>query len=721
MDETTAPSEDVTQTVPGDGTVPTAPPEKPGDDPEDLNKSIAKYLKERMDGSKDQIKQFLNEWQGNVERRMGRTTISSFASAIFTSGVPTDDDSQAEINPDWSLTKTKTANLYSQVPTVQLTHENKIYGPAVSPFQRSINYELSEKRAHVSTAMNEVFNDVVNAAGIGAVECGYTARFEPKQVPVEDTIPGPQGPLKVATLPPELLQKLVQAGVVHMKEIQSVVSDKLYVTRFSPTDLLVPREFTGSNFDDADYVGRKGRISWAEGKSEFKLDEADKKELLDAYSGKDDDNLRAGNDRSTAMMNVRALRYNVIYYWRHRFDPDEKHFDAIWKLVFLDGKSEPVIHEQWKGQELDEQSKKYVGALKFPIRILTLTYITDNPIPPSDTAAGRPQVDDMRRSRQQMFQNRERSLPMRWFDVNRVDPLIQQLLMNGTWQGMIPCNGPGDKTFGEVARASYPSEDLAFDNVCKQDLLEAWHIGPNQQGVGSSRQTKSQVENVQANFATVMGQERAATARFFLGIVEVLSGLMALYSDFPLLAPDERAAMEKAWDHKHILHDLAFNILPDSTILLDAPAQLAKLSQFLNLTVKSGFVNPLPIIIKMAELSGLDPAEVVIQPQPKGPEDPNLSFRFAGKDDLMNPMVAGMLAKHKQLPTPEEMAAGKKALRAAQSYDDDTPPSPEGAQAPPGAKGAAGLPPPNPAAPKGAHEGWVLGSRIAKRSRDVNG
>jgi hypothetical protein len=703
------------------------PPQTAGMSParanDETNTAIVKYLKDRLSGSKDDRKQHMAEWRSNVDRRLGGR-VGIFAGSFGGNAIVDEAESQAEINPDWSLTKTKTANLYSQLPTVQLTHVHPRFGPAVGPLAKSLNYELGDTRAHISVAMMEVLNDVVNAAGIGGVEVGYAARFTTKTVAVEDTIPGANGqPLPTTDLSEAQLQQLAGAGILHLKTMDVVVSDKFYVSRFSPSELITPAEFLGSCFDDADYVGRSGAMSWAEGKSAFNLNDQDKETLLAGFGTRQEsDTLRSGDIRGSALQNLKVIHYDTLYYWRHRFDPEEQHFDSIWKMVFVEGKDEPVIHEAWKGQQLDPQTNTYIGSLKFPIRFLTLTYITDNPIPPSDTAAGRPQVNDMRRSRRQMFENRERSQPMRWFDVNRVDPTIQDLLMKGNWQGMIPSNGPGDRAFGEVARASYPSEDLAFDRTAKDDLNEVWHLGTNQQGVGGGvQQTATQVTNVQANFATVIGQDRAATATFFLGICSVLTGLLALYSDFPLLAPDEREAMEKAWDRKHILHDLAFTIRPDATIMLDSRERFQRLSEFLNLTVKSGFVNPLPILAEMAELSGLDPSLVVVPPQPKGPEEPNISFRFSGKDDLMNPMVAAMLAKHQQLPTPDEMNAAKAALRSAQSLD--APESSESASAspaaPPGAGGVAGSPPPEPATPEDAHPGWTLGSRVMKRSRDM--
>src|SRR3990167_3010153 len=156
-------------------------------------KEIADYFAGRIEASKRDTKQRLPEWKKNVELRLGRP--SSLASGV----TDVNDDSQAEINPDWSLTKTKTANLFSQVPFVSGTHENKQYAPAIPPFIKSLNYELGEKRANVGVVMEERLNDTVNAAGVGVAYVGYAARFVPKTVPAVE---------QLRQLPPEILSQL---------------------------------------------------------------------------------------------------------------------------------------------------------------------------------------------------------------------------------------------------------------------------------------------------------------------------------------------------------------------------------------------------------------------------------------------------------------------------------------------------------------------------------
>lgn len=651
-------------------------------------------FRSRVEASEAQNRRFHGEWKRNVELRLGRVA------SQYTGGVSVEDQVQTEVNPDWSLTKTKTANLYSQVPQVQLTHESEQFAAAIPPFAKSLNFELGEKRANVGIAMGEVLNDVVNAAGVGAVVVGYAARFETIEVPAIDT----------SMIPPAQLPALLATKQIETKSVQRVTSDRFYVTRVSPKDLLWPAEFTGSNFDQADYLGYRGRLSWAEAKHEFNLPDDQKEKVLGGARVKQDDTLQSQPESGASDHQV--VTFKRVYYWRHRVDPEEPSFHAIWELVFVDGMEQPALHRAWKGQRIEEGAREYVGACKFPIRVLTLTYISDNPIPPSDSSAGRPQVNDLRRSRSQMFQNRERSVPLRWFDVNRVDPVIQDQLMRGTWQGMIPSNGPGDRSVGEIARASYPSEDLSFDRATKADLMESWQIGPNQSGtVSSSGTTKAEVETIQGNFATVIGQERGRVASFFLSIAEVLAGLMVLYSDFPILTSEERQQMEQAWDRRRVLHQLVLKIRPDSTVLIDSQERVRRLLNLLNMTAKSGVVNILPIMTELVELHGMDPAKVIKPPQTSGPEEPAMSYRFSGKDDLMNPIVMSMLIRSKQAPSPEELEAAKALLASAQGPI--TSPQPQPSMGPP-------PPPEEPVVPPTDHPDWTSASKVVKRSRDVH-
>lgn len=696
-----SPSDELLVTLPAAGSSDAASEKSDDKDDKKLDKEaeeeVVKYFKNEIAQSKRERKTRLDQWRRNVHARLGKTV----GAVENTADSEIANDLQSEVNPDWSLTKTKTANLFSQVPVVRGTHLNKKYAPAIQPFLKQLNYDLGPKRANVAALMEECLADAINAAGFGCAFVKYVARFDEKEVP--DASPMMQ------QLPEALQSLAAKVGAIKTKKVTVTTSAKIDAKRFSPKNFLWPKGFEGSDFDDADWLGRDGSMPWGEAKNEFKLKDEDKATVIGDKSERTDERLSEPMDGHDADGMFEEVEYQDIYYWRHRVDPDEKSLKTIWRLCFVKGIDKPVIHEQWKGQELVEGTYDYVGSCKYPIRVLTLTYISDNPIPPSDTEAGQPQVADMRLSRSQMFMNRRYSTPLRWFDSNRVNAEVRDLLMRGYFQGFIPTNGEGSRVVGEIARASYPGEDLAFDRQVKGDLMETWQVSPAQSGVyQAGERTKAEVELTQANFTTRIGQERFKTTTFFLGIVEVMAGYEALYSDFPVLSDEERQTMEQAWDRKTILHDLVFDVLPDSTIVLDSEQRIQRALRALNMTMQSGLINPAIPIAEIWNLSGFDAAEIMMPPSDKRPDAPNISYRFSGKDDLMNVAVMSLLVENKQNPSPQSVETAKAILADVGMPFGQAPPQQPGANV----NTEQQAPPVNP--------DMGLAPKIASRSADMN-
>jgi hypothetical protein len=426
--------------------------------------------------------------------------------------------------------------------------------------------------------------------------------------------------------------------------------------------------------------------------------------------------------------------FDEIYYWRYLYHEDEKYFSAIQRVVFVDGIDDPVVNEKWKGQKFDEETNTYTGACKPPVRVLTMHYISSECIPPSESAVTRPTVKQLMRGRDQMMEQRDHSKPIRWIDSNRADADIITSLMQGDWQGFIPTQGPGDKIIGEVARSNYPQENMEFDRQFKADLMEARSLGPNQMGVvASGPRSAAETKTVQANFTTVISQQRARCTAFMIGIADVLFGLMALYDDWEL--PDQQEGQElQNWDRTRINQELAFTIRLDSTVLLDSEQRIDRVMRFLNIAGKSGRVKPDPILAELAALSGLDPDEVIAPPDVKGPPPPNLSFRFSGAADLMNPLALAMLVEANMAPKPEAMQAAYRMLQDVATNNPTVPLviEPKGGQlvpdpgvilkpqpAVPPAPPMAGGPPPPPGPGDNAmsdeHPDWQATDRINSR------
>jgi hypothetical protein len=662
----------------------------------------------RIDVCKSYRRKLIANWTVSIDYRRGKPFQSQ-----------TDED-QVAVNLDWSLTKAKTAALFSQVPKVRLSHGGDTL-PSASPWASKLESKINDTliQAGIETAMDECLPDCINAAGIGVVLVSYDVMTEDRQVPKHD---------------PTLSED--DSTEPEMETIPHVLDHRYTTQRISPADLLWPINFTGANFDDAPWIGRTGRVTWAEAVQKFGLTEEDHDKVVGEGQPVMD---RLSHDVERDKIGADDMViFEEIFYKEFKYNEEAQSYTAIHHLVFVSGKEKPVVDEPWNGQQVQPDGS-VVGAVLFPIRVLTLTYITDETIPPSDSAIGRPQVNEINKARTQMIKQRERSLPIRWFDVNRVDPAIQQGLMKGTWQAMIPVQGEGTRTIGEVSRAQMPQENFMFDKIAKSDLNEEWTIGPNASQIEAAS-VGDPLQNKQG-FNTQAGRERAKVASFFVGIAQVLGGLICLYEDPSIFGEGFNPSISKI---------LTFSVLADSTVLLDASQKLFRMNQFVNMYAKSGWINIEPVLQEIAILTGLEPS-VVKAPSPKPPVEPNISLRLTGVEDMLNPLTLAFLMKSGQAPDAALIEQAKALIQQAvvppQAPQDPTqagmppqaggppqpgqPPQPGAPPIPPGLPHGVGAPlpapvqgpppgspSPSPQPPKmgEAHPNWATMPAINKRS-----
>jgi hypothetical protein len=660
---------------------PTDVPAAPQDNAADAaTKKRWAEFRQRVEITKTYRKKLIQNWTTNIDFRRGKAFSSQW-----------DDDSIA-VNLDWSYTKTKQAALFSQVPKVRVVHhpESLGAGPWVNAFERRLNNTLV--KAGIEAAMDEVMPDVINAAGVGIVLVAYEALTQQKEVPTVD----------LSIFPPEVQMEAMQTGLlfgedIPMETVPETVDKRYTVRRISPADFLWPVDFTGSDFDNAPWLGYSGRMPWAEAASRFNLTDADKDKFL-TEDRTMMDRLSTDVDKGQTY-NDDKVGYDEIFYHSYQYDTETKAFGAIHHLVFLHGKTDPVVDEPWRGQAQNPQNpSQIVGSLKKPIRVLTLTYLSDEDIPPSDSAVGRAQVIELNRGRTQVNRQRARNSPWTWYDVNRLDPAIQAALMKGTWQHAIPVQGDGQRIIGTVAQPAMHPENFKFDEIAKADLQEIWTIGSNQLGVGGAVETKGEAGIIQTNFQTKVGRERAKVASFFVGIAEVLGGFMCMYED--------PASFGEGFDPT-ISERLGYSILADSTVLVDSKQRLEQLNNFVNTYAKSGFVNVEPVLQEIATLVGLDPTTVIRKPEPQSPPPPNISLRLTGGEDMMNPLLLAFMLKTGQAPEPELIDKAKALIQSSVVL-------PEPGQMPP----AQGLPPGPPMNIGEANPQAGLLPAITKRAED---
>lgn len=654
--------------------------------------------------SKEKRDELIPNWQLNVDERRGK----EFDAAA--------DEGRSMVPMDWTLTKTKAAQLFSQMPQMRLIPRQPAFDEAVPVAAKIVNDLLT--MANVEAVMSECVVDCVNAAGIGAAIVRYEALTMQVELPAVD----PQAIAMAAMAAPDAPIVEDAANPVPQMATQRITARRFCVDRISPSDLLWPRSFRLSDWNKAPWLGHSARGPWAKIKKLLNLPDDVKDKVVGAANkrrDKDLSNLTEADKKSQDEL----VEYDEVFYWRYIYHEDERYYDSIQRVVFVAGLDEPVINEPWKGQRFDTENGGYLGSCLLPIRILTLNYISDEAIPPSDSAIIRPQVKELQESRQHMKDQRKHSRPLRWFDVDNVDPSITGDLIKGTWQGMIPTIGAGDRAIGEVARTAYPRENLEFDRILKQDIQEAVSVGPNQAGMfASGERSASEAQIVDKSFQTEISLQRAKVAAFFVGIAQVLFGLWALYgvvepTGIGAALSDEDKQRLESWDRTRINQKFVADVRADSTVRVDAQELVQQLTSTLNVTAQSGFINPKPLIKKILEANGLDPMEVLVDPQPKGPEPPKISYSFKG-EDLFNPVVLAIIAKSGQAPTAEELEAGKLMALAMQ-----TPLAPKlpTAGAPPAAAAgevpAGGEMPPtqNPQVPEKAFPEYESSPRVNTR------
>lgn len=583
----------------------------------------------------------VKEWQTNKDYRLNQPYLTS-------SG-----EDRIAVPLDWTLTKQKVASLFSQVPAVRVSHPPQTVAPDVLPWVHSYEQRINDVNiaAGIEGVMDETIPDCVSTAGIGIAIVAREAITEQVEVPALD----------METLPPILQQIILTTGVmpdgspIPTEMVPRELDSRYTVTRISPVDFLWPLTFNGSDYNKAPWIGRTGRTSWSEAVQRFGLMEDDKIKVIGEDRGTLDrlDRLEDAHEEEAAELED-SVAFDEIFYKDFQFDTSARSYDSIHHVVFVHGKKDPVIDEPWQGQRQDQETGQLIGALKYPIRVLTLTYISDEAIPPSDTAIGRSPVDEVNAYRTNNMLQRKHSLPARWINTDRIDPTVAYTLMRGVFQGMIPIQGIGTNAIGEVPRSAMPQENYIGDRTSKNDLMESWQVGGGLWG--SDIETKAEVDAASHGMETRISRERAKVGAFFVGIAEVLGGLISIFEDPASFGEGFSPLVSRT---------LSYSILADSTVLLDSNQLLKRRMQFLNFTAKSGWVNIEPVLKEIAALHGLDPAVVIRPPEPGRPDPMNISLRMTGSEDLYQPLMLAMVMEHGLGPSPQRIEEAKKLIEIA--------------------------------------------------------
>jgi len=612
-------------------------------------------------------------WQVNVDFRKNK---------VYAATDETQD--RIAVPVDWARTKNKIAQLFFQVPAIKAKARRPEFVGAAALYAAAVTFELEhEIRAH--HLMDECLSDAVNAAGMGIALIGYDASFEevttpaidlsvrtPAEIEAMQQPPAPPAAPAAAPAPPaDGMEPPAAAPVappttgIPQMDAKRTVYQCYYGRRISPSQFLWPPDFTGSDWQKAEWLGYEDRIPLAEAlrrkwvDDDYEAEMGDKLESMSSSEDQDPDSEPVG----------KYVKFSQIFYKKSVLDPEEKDPRKLGMVVMIDGKKEPVVDEDFRWQAYDAQTRTWGGLTSFPLKVLTLVYVSDEDVPPSDSEIGRPQVKELNKSRTQMLQQRDRSAPMRWFDVNMVDEAIADQMEHGTYQGMIPMNGPGNNAIGEVARANYPRETFQFQQIIEKDLDSGWSMGPDQLGYAMGGDTSAAEANHIANAASVrLDYERAKVLRFFLDIAEGVGSLLQLFQDdekwVELEGPDGLKQLQ-AWNNSKVRGDYAFEAKPDAAIKIDVGQKRVESLNVYKLLRRDPLANGQEILKDVLEWHGFDLSKAMVPPAPPPPKPATLRYTFKG-EDLTNPVVVALVQANSEKPlTPQDLAAAKKLMSDA--------------------------------------------------------
>lgn len=708
----------------------------------------------RVEASRSVKRDILRTWQDNVAYRKGKP---------FRTG--SNVDTMVNVPEDWSRTKNKQAQLFYQIPEVKLKARRPEFMGATAVFAAALNFELTQ-RVHPEHMMNECLADVINASGIAICEVGYDATFE--DVPLGEAglgaggdsslglgadasasalppplspsggamspMPGAPGQQVTTEQPPQGLGAPPQPpvpptpptmpempGMGGAQTVAKPIYECFFAERISPAHFLWPVEFVKSDWQKASWLGKEGYMLLAEAKRRKWVGPNAKGVSID-----DRDWLLSMDDNAIRSKSTDSyIKYVICYYRPYDFDPEDKDPKKIKQVILVeeggDEKSglKKVADEDFKWQKYDPQSGKWVGMTTYPIKVMTITYISDQAIPPSDSEIGRPQVRELIQARTDMQKQRARSLPLRWYDSNLIDPVIGDRLRKGKWEDMIPVNGPGDHAIGEVARAQYPQQNFEFDKIAKQDLDKGWSMGDSQQSVATPGDTTAEeVRAMQSSLNTRLDFERSWVLRFFMQVAEGVAQLMQMFcdkEDWVWVAGQNGEQELEKWNKDVISGEYIFEARPDSQLRLDVTQERNQALNLYKLLRKDPLINPTGLVQQLLEVHGLDPAKGMAPQEPPKPEPAKVSYSFKG-EDLVNPLVVAVMQKGPTPITAEDIQAAQKLLESVA-----TPPQPQmalpgGEPTPP--SGPTGANPEHPGTPEVVPE---LDRRFVKSGTSVEG
>lgn len=559
---------------------------------------------------------------------------------------------------DYASVEQKKATLF-QVPEMVAEGRRPEAEGAAPLFAAVANHVLGPEGVNAGAMLFEVQADVL-IQGYAVTKIGYENVVDGvKPVPSGKKIPDP-----AFRPPPSVLGLSAPAPLVdEMVPAPNIISETYYWRRISPGFLLAPRDFLGSNFDDADWIAWRFSEPVPEG-------------VATSYSSEKDDELLLVEPAHGDKKKTQKRCGTEVWYKASRLDPTEKHPDVIRTFKLYDDEPQERAHrmspfQQWRvnGAPVAQRVPgAELGGMKgFPIHILTLRYLSDCAFPPSDVGMGAGMSDEISTGRTQLLRRRDRSLPQVLYDATRVDPLVLAKIESNENTGFIGVSGPPGEIFLPLDKGQFGRENFAFNEQAQLDYDKAWAHGTHGGTVAPEvSETATKSNQIQASIASRQQLERQRELEWFVAGATKLMSLYQLFADAQDYVPitgDDGVQRLAPWNKLAIPGPFILKPRPNSHIRLDPEQEFQQDLRFFNLAGNAPEGNRSYMLQRLATKNGMDPMRVLQQPPPKTPEAGKGSVTLK-VEDFLGPgaPIAAAFAKHIGMEIPPD------ALQAASVF-----------------------------------------------------
>ena len=422
-------------------------------------------------------------------------------------------------NRDYSLVERKKSQLFFQTPEVAVKASPLLAQAedAVAIHQDLLNEYLGQDRADVkATALAALF-DLLCPAGIGVTKMG----FESVSEDIEQEIPVPDPKTGQPAMDPMTGQPITVVGKVPVP-----IWERLFWDRVSPKQYIIPATWASTQYDKAPWQATQFSMVPSEIRTRYGV-------TLDDDAVKGGDSLQ----EQTLAKNPEAGDGNAVegielWYRACLVDPKVKHPERLRLAVLVRGYDTPLVHKDSPYQTVDPKTGGLTpdSLVGYPLHPMVLRVQSDESWLPSDCSISRPQVNELNRFREQQIKMRDSNISLRIVNADMIPRESFEAALQQTDMGdfvFLPGDAFAQDTIKEIAKATYPRENMIFEDKQDADIARTHGLDANQAGVmNEDRRTATESQLVQVNANVLLEAQRAGVVDWYTKGVTKFSTLV---------------------------------------------------------------------------------------------------------------------------------------------------------------------------------------------------